>query len=107
MTHWETHHFTVEPWRLRKAPGVYAWYVDGKLIYVGQSWDLATRVRRHGVNSARYSNRIETPWGMADRVTLKVRYSRRLGDWQMWEARLIYRLRPLGNQKGLRPCRAA
>lgn len=67
-------------------PGCYAVYFDGELVYVGSSRNLRTRVRRCFTS---------------DRVYLKVKASRRMGDWLMREWRLIRRLQPRDNKVGV------
>src|SRR5690349_19063400 len=80
-------------------PGVYVFYVGGEVSYVGQSANLRNRISQHNVRPGFARNTI-TPWGtFPDTVSvgLKIRVSRRFGDWAMWELRLIKRLRPLFN----------
>jgi hypothetical protein len=75
-------------------PGVYALYVHGRLLYIGSSRNLKTRLTgdHHHVSL----------FPVEDRM-LKVRYCRpRSFDWLSLEARLIYRLRPARNVHGNR-----
>lgn len=51
-------------------------------MYIGSGRDLAARLSRHG---------------LTDQQRVKVKLSRRFGDWLMWEARLIRRLKPIRN----------
>lgn len=83
-------------------PGVYAIYLDGKLSYIGQSKDLSARLAGYRLRAQynRFSRRVEavTPWGRFSTIAVKVRASRRFGDWLMIERRLISRLRPPMNR---------
>ena len=81
-------------------PGVYAIYFDDEVVYIGQSNNLLARLTRHQIRYG-YARNIRTPWGdLPDsvRVHCKYRISRRLGDWAMWEIRLIHRLKPRFNK---------
>jgi excinuclease UvrABC nuclease subunit len=82
-------------------PGCYVIYLDGALTYIGQSCNVRDRIRSHGIRGFRYSAWIKTPWGNARNVRIKVRPSSRYGDWAMIELRLIKRLRPAGNRRGI------
>lgn len=84
-------------------PGVYAIFLDGLISYIGSSVDVAARLGGYKLNWARYSNSTETPWGKGFRkCVIKVRRSRRFGDWAMREMRLIKRLQPRFNRKGIK-----
>lgn len=79
--------------------GVYAIYFDERIVYIGQSTNLCARMTRHSLKYG-YARNIHTPWGEIPdsvKVTAKVKRSRVIGDWAMWEIRLINRLKPLGN----------
>jgi len=89
--------------KLPKAAGVYVIYFDGRPVYVGQSFSVAGRIPGHRFRYG-YARNIYTPWGVIPdsiNVTVKVKLSRRLGDWAMWEIRLIARLQPEFNQQHL------
>ena len=86
--------------RLPREPACYAVYCDGKLVYVGQTMDLSTRLRKHGFDYARYSNSVITPWGQFGSILIKYRPSRKFGDWAMIELRFIRRLHPRFNGGG-------
>ena len=82
-------------------PGVYAIFVGGTVVYVGSSLNMKARFVGHRFRYG-YARNIITPWGDfpddgASSVTCKFRVSRRLGDWLMWEFRLIRRLQPMFN----------
>lgn len=87
---------------LPKRPGVYAVYIDRRLVYVGQSSNVRSRILGgHAFNYSRYSNSIQTPWGATSRdVFFKVRGSQAYGDWLAIEARLIRKLKPSFNRIG-------
>lgn len=79
----------------------YAVYFDDGLVYVGSSVDVRNRFSEHKIRHG-YGKNIITPWGDVPnwtRITLKIKRSRRRGDWAMWEIRLIHRLRPLFNRQ--------
>lgn len=83
-----------------KGAACYAIYLDGLLTYVGSTENLRVRVGNH-VKIPRYSALFDTPWGRARCVTVKFRPSRKYGDWVMHELRLIRRLQPTGNTRGI------
>lgn len=91
-------------WSIPAAPGVYVICFDGRPVYVGQSVNVKARINGHKFRHG-YGRNIHTPWiELADSVpvTVKVKISRRLGDWAMWEIRLISRLQPAYNTHHLR-----
>lgn len=92
---------TTEPFSgIARRPGVYVIYLDGKLTYVGQSENVLYRLFEH----LRFDEEKKlwvSRWGVAQKALVKAKYTRRLGDWLMWEYRLIQRLRPIGNRAGL------
>jgi excinuclease UvrABC nuclease subunit len=101
MSNWRTFN---EPESFRDLPsggGCYAIYLDGKLSYVGQASNVKERIRfNHRVDVARYSSAIVSPWGRFQTVSVKVRVSKKFGDWAMIELRLIRRLLPRFNNRG-------
>jgi excinuclease UvrABC nuclease subunit len=94
---------------LPRSPGVYAVFINHRLVYIGQSANVRSRILGgHAFHYARYSSSIETPWGATPcSVTFKVRASRSYGDWLAIEARLVRRLQPRFNSIGTRRKRAA
>lgn len=81
-------------------PGVYVIKFGPEVVYVGQSNNLRMRLHRHGIMYG-YARNIRTPWGeFPDSIdmTCKVKISRYLGDWAMWEIRLISKLQPKFNK---------
>lgn len=79
--------------------GTYVIYFDGDLVYVGSSRNVRNRFSEHKFRPG-FARNIITPWqDVPDttKITIKVKPSRRLGDWAMDEIRLIHRLRPLFN----------
>jgi hypothetical protein len=79
---------------------VYAVYFDGDLVYIGQSSSFSNRFSGHAFRYG-YGKNIHTPWAdVSDttKIDIKVKFSERLGDWAMWEIRLIRRLKPKFNQ---------
>lgn len=85
--------------RIMHAPGCYAIFIYGELVYIGQSVNLHLRFRRWGF-CRRTANGQVTPWGTfpAGSLKVKVAYSRKVGDWAMREVRLVRRLRPQFNE---------
>lgn len=79
----------------------YAVYCNGRLCYVGSTENLRDRMRGHGIEYARYSASINTPWGTFDSVKVKYRPFWKYGDWAMRELRLIRKLQPLFNRLGV------
>jgi len=64
-------------------PCCYCVYVDGQLVYIGQTNNLRERVAYH-------AGHCKFPAGFG----LKARFGDRYGDWAMRELRLIRRLSP-------------
>ena len=84
---------------LPNKPCVYGVYIDDALVYVGQTNSLSNRFSGHSFRYG-YHKAIITPWCEVDiksRITIKAKFSERLGDWAMWEIRLIRRLKPRFN----------
>ncbi len=86
---------------------MYAVYFDGRLVYVGSTNSLSNRFSGHAFRYG-YGKTIITPWCEVPedaRIDIKAKPSRRLGDWAMWEIRLIARLRPEFNRHHRKPRR--
>jgi len=86
-------------WRAPNTPAVYVIYLDGAPVYVGQTTRLRTRLEQHKFNWS-YAGSLITPWGRFHgdtKILCKYRLSRRMGDWLMWELRLIWKLQPRYN----------
>jgi hypothetical protein len=79
----------------------YVIYADGKVIYVGSTENLASRLPHH-LRFRRYTSWVDTPWGTFRDVTVKYYPSVQYGDWAMIELRLIRKLQPPGNTRGIR-----
>lgn len=93
----------VDPANISSLPTVacvYAIYINGNLVYVGQTVNLRARFREHGFEYS-YANDVVTPWGRSRDVFAKFSVSPKYGEWAMRELRLIRRLRPRGNSRGL------
>ncbi|NBW19340.1 MAG: hypothetical protein EBR82_66325 [Caulobacteraceae bacterium] len=74
-------------------PGVYAIYDQcGDLVYIGSSMNLHRRL-------SRYAARHSPDW------SLKVRYTKFVGEWSFREIRLIKRLKPLLNTQNFEKVR--
>ena len=63
-----------------RRPGVYAIYRYGKLVYIGSSSNLRARLGSHEK--------------LKKGDAVKIKLTRKLGDWLMIEYRLIARLQP-------------
>ena len=103
---------SIPPWS-----ACYVIFLDGKLTYIGSSENVRTRLsshlkwyRKHQNGSLMQVGRLDrgegeltivTPWGNSDNVRVKVKRSRAFGDWLMVESRLILRLQPSGNMRGV------
>lgn len=96
MSRWRS--WTPDDDPLPRVSACYVIYVDGILSYVGQAENVRSRLGNH-LRIARYSSRIETPWGAFLDVTVKYRPSEKYGDFAMIERRLIRRLRPRFNKQ--------
>jgi hypothetical protein len=105
----------VWPKAIPSGPGVYVVYENDRIVYVGSTTELKKRVRvyftfHHAIlGDYGGDNHIDrtygTPWGFkhdGDGIRVKVKQSRRCGDWLMWEWRLICRLRPRENRAGVK-----
>lgn len=87
---------------LKPIPGVYVIYCDGVLSYVGSTNNLQARLFKHLCYG---HTKCVTQWGLFDDVFIKIRLSRKYGDWAMIELRLIARLQPKFNRVHLQKCR--
>lgn len=97
MSRWRS--YSIRP-VLPRSPGVYAIYLDGRLAYIGQSVDLRNRLSEHRIRQG-YDHNVHTDWGTFKTMQIKISFSRRYGDWAMRELRLIRRLRPWANRRGI------
>lgn len=80
-------------------PCVYAVYFDDKLVYIGQTNSLSNRFAGHSFRYG-YAKVIITPWCEVEhktKINIKAKFSEKLGDWAMWEIRLIRKLKPFFN----------
>lgn len=84
---------------LPNKPCVYGVYFNDVLVYIGQTNSLSNRFGGHAFRYG-YGKNIHTPWqDMPDhtRIDIKAKFSEKLGDWAMWEIRLIRRIKPMFN----------
>ena len=80
-------------------PGVYVILFNREAVYIGQTNNLRLRLMRHNIRYG-YARNVHTPWGsFPDDVGIKckIKLSRKLGDWAMWEIRLLHKLKPRFN----------
>ncbi len=83
------------------APGCYVLLINNVYLYIGASSNLRQRLGGGRIQRDRLRNdRIFTPWGVCNNVTIKIKTSVRVGDWLMDEYRLIRRLKPILNSVG-------
>jgi hypothetical protein len=101
----------IERGDIPKGPGVYVVYQNDVIVYVGSTTSLWHRCRvywkqpqwRPDYDDPRPRPVMwATPWGRVSTgaIRVKVKRSYRLGDWLMWEWRLISRLAPKHNRAG-------
>lgn len=79
---------------------VYVFIKDGRAFYVGSTVNLRARIRQHfSPRAGGFLSGDPTPLAAAlmSCGTVKYKPSRRYGDWLMYEARLLRRLRGAGN----------
>lgn len=86
------------------SPGCYALYTEeGGLVYIGSATNLKKRLGNHLRRPRPFYHTAYDQWihGECPYVEAKIKVSRRLGDWLMWEFRLITRLQPKENRAGV------
>lgn len=83
--------FTYGLHNLPEWPCCYVVFIDGALVYVGQTENAKVRFSAHRAKGV--VRGIEF-----SRVTIKLKLPRKYGEWAMTELRLIKRLRPLLNR---------
>jgi hypothetical protein len=99
MSKWKDYTLFPNKSKFPSKPCVYAIYFDGILVYVGQSNSLSNRFSGHAFRYG-YARLIHTPWGdvsVDTKINIKAKFSEKLGDWAMWEIRLIRKLKPTFN----------
>jgi excinuclease UvrABC nuclease subunit len=89
------------PWNLPTVPACYVVYADGAVCYVGSTVNLRQRAMAHRFRPLQFSEHFSTPWGQFNTLTLKYKTPRREGDWLGLEYRLIKRLKPAFNKRGV------
>jgi excinuclease UvrABC nuclease subunit len=86
--------------RVPKAPGVYAIFKHGRLVYIGQSEILRNRIAAHieALNAAPGSRPGSAVCGIGFAgVLIKYKVCKQPGEWLSLEYRLIKRLKPKYN----------
>ena len=91
----------------RRAPACYVITFNQEVVYVRQTVNLRKRMSEH-----RFTDETDgsgeicavTPWGRLRGVSVwgRVKYAKRIGEQLMVEARLIHRLQPRLNRRGIR-----
>lgn len=74
--------------------------VQGRTIYVGQTFLLRTRMLQHDCQMSYSPNWWHTKWGQYEHLRCRVKYARKYGESLMDEARLIRKLQPEFNIRG-------
>lgn len=80
--------------------GVYVFLDKYGAVYVGSSENLPKRLAGYSIRRS-FTKGYITPWGQFSSLRLKIKLSERAGDWLMWEYRLIDRLQPRCNRRGV------
>jgi excinuclease UvrABC nuclease subunit len=86
-------------------PCVYCLKLNGLVVYVGSTIRLRSRFYEHKIQHG-YAKNIVLPWlsvGNDTEITLKVKSSKKYGDWVMDEMRLIKKLSPIYNKMHKNP----
>ena len=78
-------------------PCVYVFYVNERLVYVGQTNNMNNRLMYYKIR--KIGNNIFTKWGKVGDIYIKVKFSSKYGKEAMIEKRLIDRLKPLYNRQ--------
>jgi hypothetical protein len=88
---------------LPRSPACYCICFGRKLIYIGSSVNLHARAHGHTFKKSRRKDEIKTEWGICNRNDLVIKYKtfRDNGEWLALEYRLIKRLHPPGNKRGV------
>lgn len=87
--------------RLPLVSCVYVFYVDGVIAYVGSTKNFA---KRYTVVDFAIKDRVRQGRSfdfVSQSVSVKVKPSKKYGDWLMYEARLIRRIGPPMNRVGI------
>jgi len=78
--------------------GNYAFFLNGKCVYVGQAKNLQARMRAH-IRMMRYVHKWQTTWGQWFAFVVAIRQERYRYERFTLEARLIHRIKPLFNKQ--------
>lgn len=110
---WRTHSDPRDP-AIERRPGVYVVQLNGIAVYVGQSVNVMARLRdlkrRPEYGTLERVWWVDAPKGVPNihklipqtGFAIKIKYTWRCGEHLMLEYRLIRRLRPRFNKKGIR-----
>lgn len=104
MSNWQVCDAIHDSHLLPRCPAVYLIQIDGITVYVGQSLRLRGRIYSHKFRYG-YGKNIILPWcdiDLPSEITLKYKVSKVVGDWAMWEIRLIHKLKPIYNRAYLK-----
>lgn len=80
------------------APGLYAIYLDGRLVYIGMSKGIKSRLRAHNIRQ--HSGMVTVRGRCGSQVAVKVKYLNCKKSRILLESKLIRRLRPALNVAG-------
>jgi hypothetical protein len=101
LGNWVTVHDPLEPGVFPSIAACYVVILNGTFMYIGSTESLRMRFLGHSIDWHPYDANYLTPWGSADSVVVKYRPTRKYGDWAMVELRLIRRLQPVLNVRGV------
>mgnify|MGYP000202116532 CR=1 FL=1 len=96
---WKCYNLMEDISKMPSVAGVYAIYLNQKLIYIGSSNNLRNRFSGHSFRYS-YGKTFITPWievPSSDTMIVKFKPTKKQGEWAMREIRLIQRLRPIFN----------
>lgn len=88
LTRWHE----IDPTDAPDVPCCYAMYLGERLVYIGSTERLRARFAKHFFLHPE----------LATAIRLKVRFPRCYGEWRMTEERLIRRLSPPWNKRGVK-----
>ena len=91
--------------KVNNDPCVYCVKIDGIVVYVGSTRRFRSRFYEHKFRYS-YGKTVILPWceiNVGQTLTVKIKQSRKYGDWAMDEIRLIRKLKPIYNKAHKNP----
>lgn len=89
----------VSDYEFQRRAGVYVIFSGPAVVYVGSSVDMVARMSSYQVRRWGKRHCPSVPWAGLPDIKIKVKYTRKYGEWLMVELRLIERLKPKFNRK--------